>query len=754
MGDDVDACLNALDKHPEPGGEDLHIVERINMTFTVQNAIVNAPNLTKFKIAGELPELQVNFSDRKYQTLMKFIDVAVPRFGDDEDDAEAKLVATVNPSFGRRQVKEYNLEESRHDLEHDRRSIISHGTQSYDEGSQDGRGGDQFYEANDDQTESQKREAQQVSFEFNFSVGKLQASLFRSTSPTAERLLANTALEGFGLTFQQRKYEMSVDLFLRNITLAMQEHGKTSQRPLLSSGEVAHGDSKDHKLVQVRYLKVQKDAPEYMTKHEGIDQSIDVELSTFNITIAPEPILSLYDFIMTTFVSNDDEPPATNDDNADGLDDTTNEPVEQESSDKIRIRIKLTSAQVSLENNDVRFALLSLPSADVGLLLRNGTMRVAARLGDLSIEDTTSSQSATPAFKKILSIEGEELADFSYETFNPEDETFPGYNSLIHLRAGSLKFTFMEQPLHDLYIFGLKFARMKAVYDAASQAAVQRASEVTRMKYDIVVKTPIIVLPRDGIESKDALTLRLGEIVAKNNYLGDKRDSSTIDASLSGINVTSEIFEGDKSAILQLVDDVAITASIKQSAAAEHREDPHQADTEINTEMSDVKLQLTQRQYVLVMAVLEAVPRALSELDDEEETSQPQTPESITAPPTPIGEEESTSDLAGAADTNLEPELVIASKNDGVWTSLDLVFKVNSIAMEVFGADALAAADLRKHSIAKFSLIGSHLSLKTLSNSAMEAEFSLKTLAFSSTRAGNSAFRDIVPELSNDGNQL
>jgi hypothetical protein len=32
---------------------------------------------------------------------------------------------------------------------------------------------------------------------------------------------------------------------------------------------------------------------------------------------------------------------------------------------------------------------------------------------------------------------------------------------------------------------------------------VQRASEVTRMHYDVVVKTPIIVLPRDGIASTD-----------------------------------------------------------------------------------------------------------------------------------------------------------------------------------------------------------------------------------------------------------
>ena len=66
MGPDVDACLQALDNEPSSGKTDLHILERINMSFSVQNAIVNAPNITRFKIAGELPELQVNFSDRRY----------------------------------------------------------------------------------------------------------------------------------------------------------------------------------------------------------------------------------------------------------------------------------------------------------------------------------------------------------------------------------------------------------------------------------------------------------------------------------------------------------------------------------------------------------------------------------------------------------------------------------------------------------------------------------------------------------------
>lgn len=517
---------------------------------------------------------------------MKFIDVAIPEF----DDGEAEKDGTLTPipstpkaagTFGRRgTIQEYNLDD-RHDdshrHDHDNRSVSSHaGDSSLDE-----KAGDQFFEANDDQTESMRRELQQVNFEFSFSVGKLQASLFRSTSATTERALAYASLEDFGLTFIQRKYEMSVDLFLRNITLAMIEQGNKAQRPLLSSGDTK--GTTDHKLVKVRYLKVQKDSPDFHSRHDGFDTSIETDLSTFNITLAPEPILSLYDFIMTTFVSKDEEPAKTLEGSDAESSHAASVAAQQDASpDKMRIKVKLTSAHVSMENNGAQIALLSLPSADVVLVMRAGSMRVSARLGNILLEDTTDGRVAVPEFKKLLTIEGEELADFSYETYNPDEASFPGYNSSIHLRAGSLKFTFMEKPIHELYIWALKFARMKAVYDAASQAAAQRASEVTRMQYDVHIKTPIIVLPRDGLSSPDLLALRLGEIVAKNQYLNDSNDVSTIDASLRGINVASEMFHDDRKSVLQLVDDVLISASIKQAGGTEHRSDPHHADTEVS----------------------------------------------------------------------------------------------------------------------------------------------------------------------------
>ena len=200
---------------------------------------------------------------------------------------------------------------------------------------------------------------QQVSFEFSFSVGKLQTSLFKSASPTEERHFADAVLEGFGLTFDLRKYDMSVDIFLRSVTLAMVEKGEV-RRPLLSSAN-EDKEASDLKLLQVRYMRVQKDSPEFMSVHDGVDQSVEVQLSTINVTVAPEPILALYDFIMTTFVPQDDLPPTEerkdykrNSKDKPLVDEKEDEKKTEEespplSTDKIRVRVKFTSVQGQLQ---------------------------------------------------------------------------------------------------------------------------------------------------------------------------------------------------------------------------------------------------------------------------------------------------------------------------------------------------------------------------------------------------------------------
>ena len=172
--------------------------------------------------------------------------------------------------------------------------------------------------------------------------------------------------------------------------------------------------------------------------------------------------------------------------------------------------------------------------------------------------------------------------------------------------------------------------------------------------------------------------------------------------------------------------------------------------------MSDVKMSLTARQYVLLMDVLKALPRALSvdetELDEDLSAST-NSSATVTQVPTPVNAPSSQEHLV-----NLEPELTVVgspdSKEAAIWNAMKLVFDVGSIALEVYDTDAIHQEELKAHSIARFALVKSHLSFKRMSDGSGEAEFSLNTLAFANTRSGNSVFRDIIPHTTQNGNQM
>ena len=179
----------------------------------------------------------------------------------------------------------------------------------------------------------------------------------------------------------------------------------------------------------------------------------------------------------------------------------------------------------------------------------------------------------------LFRSEGNNFAEFSYQTFDPTNhETYTGVKSKVHLTAGSVKVNFLEEPLHDIYLFLTKLARLKGVYDAATQAAVQRAQEIERMQFDVSVKTPIVVFPSDSTHSPDRLTMRLGELSASNSFDGP---SSTINAGLTGIQLTSDFEAADGTSTLSIIDDINIFAEIEQATGIDRSVDSNRPDSQV-----------------------------------------------------------------------------------------------------------------------------------------------------------------------------
>lgn len=351
-------------------------------------------------------------------------------------------------------------------------------------------------------------------------------------------------------------------------------------------------------LLMVKYVRVQPQSPEFIIAYEGINQSVDIKISTFIFRAAPEPVISLHDFIMNTFVPQPDTnasiepPPQEVKENGNVSPEVV---VAQSAVEKIRVQMRLASVQgrynlmstfsdvltntLVILLNDIKIATLSLSTADVAILLRANTLRINARLGSLALSDDSTVDTSLPEFKDILSIEGGNFADFQYQTYDPEDkETYKGIKSSVYLSTGSLKLHYLEQPLHEIYLFMLKLAEFKGLYDAATEAAVQRASEIERMQFNVTIKSPIIIFPSDARQSLDVLTMRLGEIKSHNSY---DSVANRIEASVMGIQLSSVIHYDNKPFVLRLIDDIDISAKVSQFNEIDRSKELDHPDTQV-----------------------------------------------------------------------------------------------------------------------------------------------------------------------------
>lgn len=199
-------------------------------------------------------------------------------------------------------------------------------------------------------------------------------------------------------------------------------------------------------------------------------------------------------------------------------------------------------------------------------------MRIAGRLGNLALVNNLNTNHIREEFNQILSIEGQNFAEFSYQTYDATS------SSGFSLNAASLKFLYLEQPLHSIYVYLIKLAKLKGLYDAATQVAAQSAPEIGQMHFEVNVKSPIVVIPSNPFQSGDVLVMRLGEIDARNK---SDTKTNTISAGLRGIQLISSFSSQESVDILKMIDDIDIKADVVQTFGLNREVDMSCPDTQV-----------------------------------------------------------------------------------------------------------------------------------------------------------------------------
>ena len=765
-------------------GRLLHIVEKINVDFVVAMSILpKAPNLTRMKVSGHMPVLHATMSDTKYKSLMKLIDVAIPKFGGDEEAPNQQGQGQGDQAGRSKRPRLLSTASSRsHQILRERRpsANLFLGQQTAiildDESDADS---DEFEDAADGSSANQQLKVQQRTFEFKFAVDRLQGSLYRSDpdGQKPEALFVEMIAENFDLDFYMRPFDMAAEVSLGSVTV----DDFVSDPPAEFKSIVSSGDSEDRRerraLVHIKFVKVKKESPELMSVYDGIETNISTAISTINLVITRKTLLTLLDFILVTFTGTDGPSPARQqrrlkDEEEDDENDTAVEIVEPEPErpappqaepGSIRVKVDLKSIRMILNNDGIRLATLSFNQADVGLFLLGRTMRIGAKLGDLTlVDDVNVGASEDSSFRQLVTIQGQELADFRYETFDPSNEkAYPGYDSSIFLRAGSIKVNFLEEPFRKIIDFLVKFGKMQAIYNSARQAAASQAQQLqqstSRFKFDVIVNTPIIVFPRALTPERtrrDLVTAYLGEIYAQNEFspLDDSADAEIamkLSAGIRNVRLTSLLHYADgASEELEMIDHVDLGFNIVH---AEHRPGAKRPDTEVEGRMTDFNLRVTQHQVRFLLEISQSVPAAFAtDTEARGEEAERDVDEGTLRRAKTMSSTVSDGD---GHPVNLSPEL---GSRDDTWTKLDLVFNVHKVGLELIHAHAdQPVGDLDAASLSRFSLDDSKLKTRVLADSSLEAEFVIQSFTIHDSRAREgSKFRKIMTSSSKDVQQF
>lgn len=750
IGPGIEATKSQLSS--SEASRNLHIIDRINVDFVLELCIVpKSAELTRTRLSGHLPELHASMSDKKYKNLMKLIDIAIPRFDEDDrktdtqsEQASGKGLAAESTSGAR--ARSPSFQPSNREL-----PVVDEDSDVEESAKE------QQAKKTDRPINLHRRE-----FEFKFTVGKLRGSLFRAdpNDERADQLLVELVAEGFELDYYARPYDMVAEVLLKSLCVDdhIEENPVPEFKQIISSKGLDAEEDKD--LFHLKLVRVKPESPEFISTFEGITTNLDISVSTINLVVTRKTLLTLLDFILLTFTSPE-QPRQVEEQTDKAIQEKPQQAQMPEQAGKVRIKSNLKSIALILNNDGVRLATLSLNTADVGIFLVGRVMQVQSRIGSLTlIDDVNVGASEDSPLRRLLTIEGEDFADFKYQTFDPNSEDYPGYNSEVFLRSGSIKINFLEEPYRKIINFLVKFGKMQAIFNAARQAAANQATQLqenaSRMRFDIVVKTPILVFPRvmKDDRPRESITAHLGEIYASNTFvpLDDTKESpavNMISAGIRNIRLTSNFhFEGGVSEELEMIQKVNLDFSI---CYLEHQPNLPRPDIEVEGSISPINLRISQTQLKFLLELSKTIPGAFSPPDSEQqEIEAMQALPSTTTEPVKEAVSKATKEKEKPAhapqDTRPDQE---------TWVKLDMIFKVDSVGLElILAKEDEPVGRLEDSSLSKFSLNDTRVKLRMLTDGALESELLIHSFSIRDSRAKESnKFRKIMSLINSDVQQ-
>ncbi|XP_077994048.1 intermembrane lipid transfer protein VPS13A-like isoform X3 [Glandiceps talaboti] len=607
----------------------LHIIEPTGINVQLQKCMIpNDVRMPMIKISGELPSLCVNVSDKKVHELIAIgTSIPLPE-GDSTKPSTGPAKTPLIPDSPEELTAGYNVHAPKNlvipgeavmlveDSDSDTESTVS----------------DEFY------TPSQSTESlvkkygkpadvveQLTNLELKFEVKEVALNVGQWKNGKESPLL-RVAIQNLGTEVKQRTYDMNVNAFL-GCVLVEHKNFKAPDNPgplyLVNTPTTFH--KTDH-LLSVHYTKVDKKSPEFYTKYEQTEQSIDVMFRSLDVIAHLEAILDVMTFV-DTIVPKPEEKKEEIDDEGYISDEEKKKKrhgryTRPEPRSEIDVKVAATLDTVSLLvcSKEGVVTTVKVDGVQAGVVVQKHKTTIDASLKDVVVLDP----SPGAVHSKILSIRDTEVLNLHVvahngATLGPYYSDMESVDTEIKLHLGRIGVVFINKFVMDVLAFVDHFQAAKdAVTDAsksaasAAQARVQDLHERSaRVLLDITIQAPLVIVPQSS-KSLNVIVADLGILTVKNAFsipdkTVDKDTPPIVDAmniKLSSVKLSRALMEHDKIKSETLVlEPVDIMVDITRNLAASwYHKIPN---VEITGKLPALKVSLGQDDFAMVMATLD-----------------------------------------------------------------------------------------------------------------------------------------------------
>ncbi|XP_022087078.1 vacuolar protein sorting-associated protein 13A-like [Acanthaster planci] len=509
-------------------GSPLHLLQPLDLNVGLNKCMVEDSRLAKIKITGELPDVTVDVSDFKLQELLK-LGLSIPLPESSQKEPEPKFARDQLPVSPRLSPVLAVASDSpdgpvvRDPIVPSDRPVKA----------TVGEGGTAkpTLEKNESMADMQR-----TNLELQFELKKVGLNLSQRSSGE-DKPLISIAIHSLGTQVQMRPWDMNASVSLGSVSVQHMQFQALDGGDLYLVRTPAYEKGTD-RLLSINYQKAEKSNPEFSTTYQSTEQNITVKFTTLEVVAHSDAILNMTDFADTLVASLDtgkkEEPGEASDTEDEGyLSEDEKKPkgrrvkkVKPSETIDVKVTANLDIISLVLCTKDTCLTEVYIKGLEAGVLLQKHVTTVTASLHDITVTDPTPGA----LHPKIVSIVDDEVFKVKAELFNGATaaDSYSDMSAVdirVGLSMGRMRAIFLNKFVMRLLSFVDQFSRAKAAAAEASANAAAAAKKTAenlqercvRIALDIVIKAPLIIIPK-GYTSDKALVADLGQLLVQNSF--------------------------------------------------------------------------------------------------------------------------------------------------------------------------------------------------------------------------------------------